>query len=310
MQTQFVLDAMAQAAQEDAAHWDQTMESIDLIFARMADIGSTQQQLRAQVESVTQAMDQYGKQYQILSQKLDSTAAAVAQLLVDHPPHYDDPVSPPHHRHTFGEPGPSRSTGRQNTESQGIHRNYLPKMPFPQFTGDQPKIWKGRCLDYFRIFNIPEHMWVSMATMNFDKNAAKWLHVYKARFGLGTWDSFIQAVEDQFGFCDYRDALGQLLELKQTGTMEEFVTEFESLQYQVCMHNHGYDEEFFVSQFLKGLKHDISATVQIQVPDKMTKAVMLAKIQQKIVDRVGPNFRNPLYLPKPHIQIPNLILNH
>jgi len=51
------------------------------------------------------------------------------------------------------------------------------------------------------------------------------------------------------------------------------------------MHNHGYDEEFFVSQFLKGLKHDISSAVQIQVPDKMTKAVMLAKIQQKILDR-------------------------
>ena len=51
------------------------------------------------------------------------------------------------------------------------------------------------------------------------------------------------------------------------------------------MHNHGYDEEFFVSQFLKGLKNDIRAVVQIQVPDKMTKAVMLAKIQQKILDR-------------------------
>ena len=128
-------------------------------------------------------------------------------------------------------------------------------------------------------------MWVSMASMNFDKNAAKWLQVYKAQFGLGTWDSFIRAVEEQFGYSDYREALSQLLELKQTGTVEDFVTEFESLQYQVCMHNHGYDEEFFVSQFLKGLKNDIRAAVQIQVPDKMTKAVMLAKIQQKILDR-------------------------
>jgi len=146
-------------------------------------------------------------------------------------------------------------------------------------------------LDYFRIFDVPDHMWVSMASMNFDKNAAKWLQVYKAQFGLGTWESFIKAVEEQFGYCDYREALSQLLELKQSGTMEDFVTEFESLQYQVCMHHHGYDEEFFVSQFLKGLKDEIKSAVQIQVPDKMTKAITLAKIQQKIVDRSKSKFQ-------------------
>ena len=114
--------------------------------------------------------------------------------------------------------------------------------------------------------------------------------MYKAQFGLGNWDSFIRAVENQFGYSDYRDALTQLSELKQTSTMEEFATEFESLQYQICMHNHGYDEEFFVTQFLKGLKNDIRSAVQIQVPDKMTKAVMLAKIQQKILDRNKTKF--------------------
>ena len=193
-------------------------------------------------------------------------------------------------RHLFGEPSSSHSAGHHHSDSNGMHRNFLPKMPFPRFIGEQPKIWKDKYLDYFRIFDIPEHVWVAMASMNFDKNAAKWLQVYKARYGLGTWESFISAVETQFGYCDYRDALSQLLELKQTGTVEEFITEFESLQYQICMHNHGYDEEFFVSQFLKGLKHDISAAVQIRVPDKMTKAIMLAKIQQKILDRSKTKF--------------------
>lgn len=271
--------------------------SLDLIFAQMTDLGHTQQQLRSQVELTTHAVDTFGKEQQILAQKVDSTAQAVAQILGDHyTAHERDPGRPPSPvppRQLFGEASSSRTAGRPHAESHGMHRHFLPKMPFPQFIGEQPKIWKDKCLDYFRIFDVPDHMWVAMASMNFDKNAAKWLQVYKAQFGLGTWDSFSKAVEDQFGYCDYREALTQLLELKQTGTMEEFVTEFESLQYQISMHNHGYDEEFFVSQFLKGLKHDISSAVQIQVPDKMTKAVMLAKIQQKILDRSKTKSQKP-----------------
>ena len=46
-QTQFVLDAMAQAAHHDDERWEQVMESLDLIFARVTDLGRTQQQLRA-----------------------------------------------------------------------------------------------------------------------------------------------------------------------------------------------------------------------------------------------------------------------
>ena len=66
VQTQFVLDAMAHTTSQDDRHWEQVMESLDLIFARMTDIGSTQQQLRAQVELNTQAMHQYGEEHQIL----------------------------------------------------------------------------------------------------------------------------------------------------------------------------------------------------------------------------------------------------
>ena len=175
------------------------MESLDLIFARVTDLGRTQQQLRAQVELTTQAVDSLGKEQQILTQKVDSTAQAVAQILADqgapHERRDGQPTSLVHPQHGFGEPSSSHSAGRHHSESNVMHRSFLPKMRFPQFTGEQPKIWKDRCLDYFRIFDISEHMCVAMASMNFDKNAAKRLQVYKAQFGLGTWDSFIKAVE-------------------------------------------------------------------------------------------------------------------
>ena len=62
---------MAQAAHHDDERWEQVMESLDLIFARVMDLGRTQQQLRTQVESTTQAVDNLGKEQQILNQKVD-----------------------------------------------------------------------------------------------------------------------------------------------------------------------------------------------------------------------------------------------
>jgi hypothetical protein len=51
------------------------------------------------------------------------------------------------------------------------------------------------------------------------------------------------------------------------------------------MHNDGYGELFFASQFVNGLKEEIRYTIQSQVPEDVNRAMLLAKIQQRIVDR-------------------------
>lgn len=60
---------------------------------------------------------------------------------------------------------------------------------------------------------------------------------------------------------------------------------FEDLQYQVMMHNSGLDDLFFTTQFIKGLKPEISSVVQSQVPDTLERAILLAKIQQQVSER-------------------------
>jgi len=97
------------------------------------------------------------------------------------------------------------------------------------FNGSNPRIWKSKCLDYFQLCNIDEAFWTIAASMNMDGNAAKWLQVYKKKHGLGDWETFIAAVEKKFGANDYRDAIGDLLDLKQTGSVEEYATTFENL---------------------------------------------------------------------------------
>jgi hypothetical protein len=126
---------------------------------------------------------------------------------------------------------------------------------------------------------VPEYRWISVATMHMEKNAAKWVQVQKRKYGLGTWEEFMDAVDAKFGAYDYIHALNDLLELKQTTTVEEYATQFENLQFQVEMHKNGYDAVFFITQFTRGLKPEVFAAVQSQLPETMERAVMLAKIQ-------------------------------
>jgi len=136
-------------------------------------------------------------------------------------------------------------------------------------------------LDYFELCNIDEAFWATATALNMDGNDAKWLQVYKKQHGLGDWNTFISAVEKKFGANDYRDAMSELLELKQTDTVEEYARAFENLQFEISMYNDGFDDTLFVSQFVKGLKLDISAGVRAQVPKDVDEAILLAKVLEK-----------------------------
>ena len=67
--------------------------------------------------------------------------------------------------------------------------------------------------------------------------------------------------------------------------MEEYTTKFQSFQYDVTMHGPSYDPLFFATQYVRGLKDDIRAVVEPQVPTTVERTVVIVKIQQKVVDR-------------------------
>ena len=51
------------------------------------------------------------------------------------------------------------------------------------------------------------------------------------------------------------------------------------------MHNSELGEMFFTAQFLRGLKPEVGNVVQSQVPDTVERAILLAKIQQQVIDK-------------------------
>jgi hypothetical protein len=112
----------------------------------------------------------------------------------------------PHHRPMLG-------CNRGDDEVQ-FNRVALPKLSFPKFSGDNPRICIDKCCDYFRIYNILDCKWTTAASLHMEDNAAKWLQVYKLKVGLGDWDTFVRAIEEKFGAYDYRKVVQDLLSLR------------------------------------------------------------------------------------------------
>jgi hypothetical protein len=187
--------------------------------------------------------------------------------------------------------------GRTNTSDQGT-KHHL-KMSFPWFDGTQPNIWKDKCLDYFRLFNAHPSLWLISTTLHMDGNAALWLKACRLRHEITSWPVLMAAVEEKFGADDHRKFMKQLLSLKQRGTVEEYQTEFEELSYQVAIQNPNYDEQFYVSQCIRGLKSELRAAVESQVPETVEHAILLAMVQQEILAEAKPWAHRQQLPPKP-----------
>jgi len=239
--------------QHQDAKWDKLMQRLDLLLARVTDIVSTQQQLLEKMDLNSQDVQQASHDQQLMVKQIEDTGKAVARLTLEHMDAETEDKSPrslsplfsipPQQERPFssGQPHPPTEPSHHRPFVDS-HHNYtpLPEMLFPKFEGVDPKIWLDKCENYFCIFNVHESMWVTSASLHMEGNAARWWQVYKQQNGLGTWTQFKQAVESKFGAYAYREALNELLELKQTGTVEDYVTTFEALQFQLSMHNTGY----------------------------------------------------------------------
>ena len=82
--------------------------------------------------------------------------------------------------------------------------------------------------------------------------------------------------------------------------MAEYKQSFEQLVYSIRLYDKTISEPFLISQFVLGLKEELRAAVEIQLPDTVTKAATLAAIQEGLLlrQKMPPHkFSSPINLP-------------
>lgn len=150
-------------------------------------------------------------------------------------------------------------------------------MQFPSFDGGQPKIWIDNYQNYFSIYSIPEKLWVTATSMHLTGNASKWFQACKQTHQNIGWKAFCEAVQTKFGSDDYRSAIADILNLKQTSTVEDYTTKFQALQFDVTMHSYNFDELFFATTYVNDLKEEIRAVMEPQVPTTIERVAIIGK---------------------------------
>jgi hypothetical protein len=83
VQTKFVLDAMTEEAEKENTKLDQIMESLDLLFERVTDVGIQQQNMKIQIEKTTQTVAQQTTEQQRMAQQNAETGRAMAKLTLE-----------------------------------------------------------------------------------------------------------------------------------------------------------------------------------------------------------------------------------
>ncbi|XP_072151238.1 uncharacterized protein [Setaria viridis] len=196
-----------------------------------------------------------------------------------------------------------------------VHLGKLPKLQFPVFEGDNPKLWLSRCEDYFEMYRVDPKIWVKVAVMQFEVSsaAARWALSVDRQLKRVPWTEFSVMLIDRFGRDQQELLIRPLFHIKQTGTVAEYVAKFTELIDQLIAYGHSTDQLYYITRFIDGLRDDIRSTVLVQRPSTLDTACTLALLQEEVADpykrrdwrRPEPGFpprpppRGPLPLPTP-----------
>jgi hypothetical protein len=92
-------------------------------------------------------------------------------------------------------------------------------------------------------------------------------------------------VVPKFESDTHRTKTIELLSLRQTRSVEEYHRQFEQLVYHIRLYDTSLSTTMLTTQFIMGLKEELRLPVEMQLPDSVAKAAILAAIQEKLLDK-------------------------
>ena len=126
---------------------------------------------------------------------------------------------------------------------------------------------------YFEVYGVSESLKPRFAVLNFSGPAAAWLQTLELRGRVSSWDALCAAVCERFNKDQYANHMSQLDSLRQTGSVADYYTAFEQLSHQILLYNSSYDDVFFVTRFLHGLKEEIRSAITLHRPKTVDTAI-------------------------------------
>ncbi|GAU48361.1 hypothetical protein TSUD_282420 [Trifolium subterraneum] len=152
------------------------------------------------------------------------------------------------------------SSGVRKMQSDVISefRQSAKKVELPMFDGDDPAGWISRAEVYFRVQGTTPAVKVDLAQLCM---GGPTIHFFNSLLNEEedlTWERLKGALVERYGGHGEGDVYEQLIALRQVGTVDEYITEFEYLTAQIPP----LPDKQFSGYFLHGLKADIKGKVR------------------------------------------------
>jgi hypothetical protein len=137
--------------------------------------------------------------------------------------------SPMKDHQDFPQGGSTSNMGYFGEEGPHSYRVHKPRRDFPCFDGEDVHKWLYKCNQYFDMEEIKETEKVRLASFYLDGMALYWHQNFtrSIRGRVATWEEYTEVVCGQFG--GHQDPLEELMELRQTGSLETYIQDFDVL---------------------------------------------------------------------------------
>nr|KAJ0227961.1 hypothetical protein LSAT_V11C100028230 [Lactuca sativa] len=177
----------------------------------------------------------------------------------------------------------------ETDEVNGYKATRVPKftkIEFPTYDGkDDPLAWLHKCEDFFEEQQTPTEAWVRQATFVLQGKESDWYRNLRRMKGRPTWNEFAEECKIRFGPPMSMNPLGELTQLRQTGTVEDYCASFESLLGKTTR----VTPEQSMLYFCAGLINVIRYEVEFVRPITLYYAMNLARqIELRVVEARQP----------------------
>lgn len=178
-----------------------------------------------------------------------------------------------------------------NTQSSPFGKHF--KIEIPHFDGTEAEGWAFKIREFFEIYPTPLEQCVRVAAVHFEGSAAEWYRWLRENNIEYTWDGFLKALVRRFGRSLYDCPKGALKDVKQTSTVLEYQSRFESITTRVK----GLTDDWMVSFFIHGLRTSLKHELLRARPHDYYEVVSMAKLHEQIELDVQQTIREEIAKP-------------
>ncbi|RVW97594.1 Transposon Ty3-G Gag-Pol polyprotein [Vitis vinifera] len=152
------------------------------------------------------------------------------------------------------------------------------KVDFPKFNGCGLDGWLLRVEYFFEVDRTPPEARVRLAALHLEGKAIQWHQGYIKTRGNEAyldWSEYVIALNARFGQHVFDDPIANLRNLRQTGSLQSYMDEFDELYPRADI-----KESHALSFFLSGLIDELQMPVRMFKPQTLADAYSLARLQE------------------------------